>query len=529
MPDPNESDPALPTPPLRGWRGAALVGAVATLLGLAAHFAYTAVLALRFPYGIDYGEGIVWHQMHMFMAGKAYGPIAGFPAIAYPYPPFYYVVTTLLAQASGMDELAAGRLVSIASSLAAAAFVALIAARLMPRPVPPRLRQTCAALAGLMALGTQPILEWSMLMRVDMLFVALSFAGLYLGILALTRPWLVHAAALLFVAAIFSKQIALAAPCAVFGTLLLVRPRTALAGMATGLLAALAALALVTAVTQGEFLHHLLSYTINEFRLGQALDIVNALGMHLIYFGLSLWVIRRRLAPWPGWRTRQERIALRGFLRDNPGEAGFLMAAVYLILATLLLITALKAGSMINYFLDWACLTALLASLALAELLARPVGGKAGRAGTLALALVALQSFATLWLVGADFAGKRAQAGELSVLTRLVAEARGPVISDDMVAVVRSGKPVQWEPFIFAELAKKGVWDERPLIRLIEQRHFAFFVTEGYPGDHDLYDERYNPAVSNAIRAAYPVERRLAGYTLRFPADRLPALARALP
>jgi hypothetical protein len=37
-------------------------------------------------------------------------------------------------------------------------------------------------------------------------------------------------------------------------------------------------------------------------------------------------------------------------------------------------------------------------------------------------------------------------------------------------------------------------------------------VTEGEPGDGEVYDERYNSSVTQAIQSAYPIRRKLAGY-----------------
>lgn len=517
-----------------GRSGIAFACAVAMLLLVAGCYLFTAVLALRYPFGIDYGEGIVWHQMHMIMAGKGYGSIVGFPAIAFPYPPFYYVATSVLASGTGWDELASGRLLSIVSAILAAAFIGAIASRLIRPEVDPAIRRTCAVLAALMALATRPVLEWSILMRVDMLFVALSFAGVYCGLLALTRPKMIHVAALLFVAAIFTKQIAIAAPAAVFGVMLVVRPRTAFAGMLTGGIASLAALGLTLWFTDGEFLRNILFYTINRFRPIQVLDILEAVGNHFGTLALALWGIRirlRQLPRWPG--AKQGFSAWAEALRASPVQAGFVMLLGYLVLATLLLITVLKAGSDINYFLEWCCLLALFGALTLADML-QPTGAPAAvakrrRFALLALAGIVFQAIAMMAITGPELAEQLAKRPEMARLTALIADAASPVISDDMVAIVRGGKAVQWEPFIFAELAKKGTWDERPFIALIRKRHFAFFVTGGYPGDSDVYDERYNPPISQAMLAAYPVGRSLAGYTLHFPEGKLPPLAATLP
>ena len=76
-----------------------------------------------------------------------------------------------------------------------------------------------------------------------------------------------------------------------------------------------------------------------------------------------------------------------------------------------------------------------------------------------------------------------------------------------------------WEPAIFAELASTGDWDERPFVRRIRNREFAFFVTWGQRG-FDRFDERYNPAVADAIDAAYPITQRAAGLIVHRPAAR---------
>lgn len=533
MDEPSDGDASRVSSIWRGRSGIALACGLAVLLLVAGCYLFTAVLTLRYPFGIDYGEGIVWHQMHMIMAGKGYGPITGFPAIAFPYPPFYYVATSVLAGATGWDELVSGRLLSIVSAIVAAGFVGAIASRLIRPEIDPATRRTWAVMAALMALATSPVLEWSILMRVDMLFVALSFAGVYCGLLALTRPKLIHVAALLFVAAIFTKQIALAAPVAVFTVMLVVRPRTAFAGMLTGGIASLAALALTLRFTDGEFLRNILFYTINRFRPIQILDILETVGEHFGYFALGLWGIRIRLRqlPWPG--TKQGLSAWGQALRASPAQAGFVMLVIYLALASLLLITVLKAGSDINYFLEWCCLSALFGALTLADLL-DPVGALAAvakrrRFALAALACVAIQAIGMMAVAGQDFAEQFEKRPGMARLTALIAAAAQPVVGDDMVAIVRGAKVVQLEPFIFAELAKKGAWDERPFIGLIRQRHFAFFVTEGHPGDNDVFDERYTRTVAQAMMAAYPQQRYLAGYTVRFPAGKLPPLAESLP
>jgi hypothetical protein len=73
------------------------------------------------------------------------------------------------------------------------------------------------------------------------------------------------------------------------------------------------------------------------------------------------------------------------------------------------------------------------------------------------------------------------------------------------------------EPAIVAELGSTGVYDQRPLIRMIRGGQFAFFVTAGGRGEA-LFDTRYNPPVAAAIYQAYPRIVKMAGLTVHLPA-----------
>ena len=104
----------------------------------------------------------------------------------------------------------------------------------------------------------------------------------------------------------------------------------------------------------------------------------------------------------------------------------------------------------------------------------------------------------------------------LNALAARVAAAHKPIISDEMVMLLTSGKSVVWEPAIFAELASKGTWDERPLIKRIHNHEFAMFITAD-AGGNQMFQRRYNPAVAAAINQDYPIVSYYAGYNARLP------------
>lgn len=495
-------------------------------------YAIGAGLAIRFPYGLDYGEGIVWQQMQLLLSGDGYGTIEGFPAIVFHYPPLYHVAVGMLSAVTGMDQLAAGRLLSIGSTVVMSGFIAASVVALSSA----RTGRTPGWIGGLLAasivLSTLPVQSWSYLMRVDMLSLAFGFAGFYFGLRSLTRPGAIHVAAVLFVAAVYTKQTTIAGPIAVFAVLLFLRPRTAWAGIATGLGLGLVALALMIWLTDGEFLHHILLYNINRFQWRGLLGIGAMFQTHLLYVIVALFSIYIWHGRLPshyfneaGWRGLRQR------LLASSADAGYTMALLYLVLVTLMLPMALKSGASVNYFLEWGCIVGLFTGFVLVDAAAVAMGKPVAAKAEIVIAILPLilavnasqLSGATRELLSGHLPPRQAMAR----LAELVKAAPAPVVSDDMVIVLRGEKPVIWEPAIFAELASKDMWDERPFLSKIEAREFAFFITQGKAGDR-LYDSRYSPSVSRAIQTYYPAKHRLAGYYLHFPDGALPAYAASL-
>ena len=81
--------------------------------------------SLAFPFGIDYGEGIVWQQSLLMFTRDAYGPINHFPAIVFHYTPLYHSVVLMVSMATHWDMLFTGRAVSIGATLLIAVMVGL--------------------------------------------------------------------------------------------------------------------------------------------------------------------------------------------------------------------------------------------------------------------------------------------------------------------------------------------------------------------------------------------------------------------
>lgn len=495
--------------------GAALLWHVVKLLAFGAW-------AISYPHELDYGEGIVWQQMRLIFTDRAYGPIEGFPAIVFHYPPVYHAVTAAVAALLRIDELAAGRSVSLVGLLVSAGFGGAMVFRLLQASSGRSAAILGAVVAALVMLSSFPVLVWTPVMRVDLLALAFGFCGAWCTLRALDRPAMIHAAAIAFVLAVYTKHTMIAAPAACFGTMLLLRPQIAVRGLMTAILLGLTALAALTWETSGGFIHHLFVHNINRFELKQLEPLATLVSGHLLYFVAAGVGLRGRL------------VALLARLRNVGGPAAstrifadrgseiFLIILAYFVATVLMLPLAAKSGSNVNYFIEFFCVLSLLVGIAVSDAARLALDGSPDAPSgerRLALILTAAVAAQAMMLPKERFGelAPGAQERELASLGELIRQAEKPVISDDMVLLIRSGHEVVWEPAIFAELASLGRFDDRPFIGKIERGDFAFFITFRERGER-TFDSRYNPAVADAIDRSYPAKQYLAGYTLHMPA-----------
>jgi len=515
-----------------GWRIAARLALAAlggALLYLFFLFVTDVVAAVRFPLELDYGEGIVWQQALMIFRGDAYGDITRFPYIVFHYPPVYHLLTGALA-ATGLDALMAGRLLSVFATFLIGGVAGALTYRAVRGEIGPGAAALCAAVAGLLTFAYWPVLRWAPLMRVDMVAVALSFLGVYFGTRSPARPSMVHLASLYFVLAVYTKQTMLAAPVATYAVLFLVRPRLALAGMLSAVAMGSAGLAALSWMTEGGFLRHILLYNINRFEWGWLWMVVRSARIPLIFLGIAAFVALQTF-----WNLLKDRQGSSGIetLRHRiaASEQNLILAvvSVYWLLATLMLVLAGKSGSNVNYFIEWMCVWSILIGIGAKHsvLLASTGLPLRKRAGPRALVTAFLATLLPIALTAQTLMVDtvpnfhriaHAPLQERSKLAARIRSASKPIVSDDMVLLLKSGKEVRWESAIFAELASTGLWDEKPFIEMIRRRDFAFFVTVGQRGNR-LFNSRYTTAVADAIDAAYPRKEYSKGYVLHLPAS----------
>jgi hypothetical protein len=433
------------------------------------------LLAVAFPFPLDYGEAPLVDQAMRLAAGQNIYrlDISEPPYTIANYPPLY--VLTLVPFVNLGPTFLAGRLITILSALATAVFLGQIVYTLHKN-------RAVAVATSLIFLAMPYVLHWSGLLRVDMLALACSTAALFLLVRWPAERWSLVAAGLLLVAAIYSRQsYGLAAPLAALVWLWTQqgwRRALTLALIVGGL--ALALFVILNLLTGGGFFFHIITANANEFgweRLGRHLnELGQAIPLMLILGGLYLIFGRRQ----PGWP----------------------LIAPYLIGAALSALTIGKVGSNVNYLLE---LSAAL-SLVVGSLLvwSRPYSWRYAAL----LVLLALQIgllLETSMNLAVDFwlTPRRAATSALRSLQESLQEIEGPILADEFMGLLTmADRPLYLQPFEFTQLARAGLWDQTPLVNEIEEQAFPLILIHHFPFS-TVQNERWMEEMRAAIGQHY--------------------------
>ena len=331
-----------------------------------------------------------------------------------------------------------------------------------------------------------------------MLGLAFSWAGLYAVVRGPAGRRGAILAALLLVAAIYTRQsYALVAPLAAFAWLLgQRRRRDALTLAAASGGASLALLAALNVLTGGGFFLHTVTANINEVRWEQVsfqaagvqaiMPILLAGGVAFLMFGL-----RSRSASW--W-----------------------LVGPYLVgsAATALLIG--KIGSDFNYLLELSAALALGAGALLARY--------AGRPRVRIPMLLALAVQVTIMLQASQFFYAELQASVISQrdglarLEEIVVASEGPVLADEYAGLLPlEGRRIYIQPFEFTQLAREGKWDQQPFVESIRRGEFDAILIFEPPTAPYLDEERWTPRMLEEIDSSYERTETVARTTVHRP------------
>jgi hypothetical protein len=482
---------------------------------------YWVAKATTYPFEFDYGEGIVlWQAAHVTRLASAYAPISHYPYIVFHYPPLYHLICWMVSKLTG-DLLFAGRLVTFLSTLALCFTMGWI----VYRSVPARASKL-AAIGGAIFAAALPCgldnMDWALLMRVDMLGLWLTFAGLAVFILCRTAA-MRYAAFVLFVAAMYTKQslIAGAFACLVVAAILNFRQAIKLL-LFTAALGALV-LTLLVLATHGEVIRHLFLYNQNTFSLRRAIRLINEnVQLTLPLIALACAGAFGPLAGAARAFSQRRWGPLRARLLKSTYRLALFTFAIYFAVSGIVSLTVGKAGANSNYLLEWNLSACTLAGLVTARLIwswrsGRRVSSAAAVAYLLPFLMMVQQAAAAVRFVVPSASLRQEYADNVrnsEALLHVLRFSPEPVMSENMTLLYQAGKEVPFEPAIITQLAATGVWDETPLVDMIRKRAFSVMLI------HDIDDpDRYSPAIARAIKENYEPGDEVGQLTVYRPAS----------
>lgn len=455
------------------------------------------VVAHRYP--LDYGEAPLLDQAMRLVEGENIyrQDFTSAPYTISNYPPLYVLAISPFVKLFGPSFLA-GRVISLLCSLTSAIFLALI--------IYTSTKDRLASILTAMIFFTIPyVVYWSPLMRVDMLALAFSTAGLYgVSRWADNRRGLIIAGVLL-VAAIYTRQsYALAAPLGAFVWLLTQNRRRAIEFVAFVGGLTLGLFLILNTLTQGGFYFNIVTANVNEFdfeRLGYWFRRIRDTAPILLIFGLALLVL-----------------TFRGVRSALPSRwRGWQLITPYLVGAGLSALTIGKIGSNANYLLEFSAAI----SLAAGTVIAWSRDHRWLRAAL--LVLLALQTghfMQTTLNEYVEVLNDRLQLGrDLNKLERIVKAVDDPMLGDEYMGMITlQDRPLFIQPFEVTQLVNAGLWDQAALIRSIHAQEFPVILIHHFV-DWPVYKERWTPEMLSAIMQNYTPTDFLANTIVYQPSD----------
>jgi hypothetical protein len=280
--------------------------------------------------------------------------------------------------------------------------------------------------------------------------------------------------------------------------------------------AGLAGVFWINAVTKGGFLTHILLYNQNAFSWRSAglqvfQHIQGSLPSVVIGAAVFLGVLNPAVIRRSGWRR---------FLQVRSGKLSdrvLLIAGLNSMLEAISMLTVGKTGSNFNYFLGWDISTGILCGLFLFRVLATwEERARPTKRGSFILVVLLVSAvylpFVRLIPELLPQPGIESQVEDEAELIRILRATPGPVWSENLLLLFQAGKAVEAEPATLCYISNGGQWDEAPFLEALDRHYFRLLVT------YNIYaPDRYTPAVTASIESAYVLQQRVGRYAVYRP------------
>lgn len=437
-----------------------------------ASFILTMCLLLLYPYGVNYGEAPLLDQSLKLASGNGIykNSLDTPPYVIANYTPLYPFLIAIIYSLTHLPLFLVGRTLSILAALASSLLLGAMARRLIHSNI-------SGILAAGLFLGHPYVGLWSGLVRVDLLALAFSLAGLWIVFIHWnSNSWLAVGILCLLLAVFTRQTYLLAAPLASVTWLIYNNRKRGVAFLFIYVVSVLAVFLVLNIVTRGGFYQNIVTANINRYSLGR---IVN-MGILFILSAPMLVII-----------------TISALLKKRNAEAEPFLTWGLLPFTVGAFITALtvgKIGSDINYFLEFISASAIWVTWACYR--------KPDR-------LVSILMVAnTFWIIGFNgllfqqpLVKSQGHITEINTLAQQVKDAAvgGPVLADERLdLVVLSGQSIYYQPFEYMQLYNAGLWDHRAFVEDITHHKFPLILIR-----IDNRQERWPIPVFAAIERNY--------------------------
>lgn len=430
-------------------------------------------IAYAFP--IDYGEGPLLRQLEFLQASGSlaalYGDPGADPYLIVNYPPVYLVASQLVGEI--LPALMAGRVVSALAGVIVALSIWTLVMPEQPAPY----GRLFAVLTTITWFALPIVREWSGVMRVDMLGVALGLAGL----VQVRRNHPLTGTALITLA-LLTKPSLIAAPLAL-AVWVLTQPWRQWVRVAAVVLAIGGMVVGGITLAGGNIWLHVIQANVNLW------DEALARG-----FWREAWQMH-----WPlmiGALLVAGHFGLRSWRHPIQADALWTsMAITYTVGGIIVGLGIGKVGAYANYFLEWYAGMVWLLGIGAQRALTHTTWQRWLAVGCVLAGSLAVARYIPLWsetypkpygmiegqrpprlIVGGygvwqDLQRERqildANAVTATALNALIAENGGPIFTDVPGVAAQAGVVAPMQVFEHRQLLDVGLWDQRPMLRML--------------------------------------------------------------
>jgi len=429
---------------------------LAFCIGYSIFYLASAIKWIPYPNQIDYGEGLIMYTNNMWATGTWKWDLS----IA-PYIPLIYGITTPilfipLIKIFGSD-LWVGRTVMVISTLIICWLLYLIVKRITGK-------RTYGIIAGLLPFTHPVIRDWSLMARVDMLAVMLSFVGFYIVLRYKDSKW-IYLSTFFFSIALLTKISAVAGIGATLAYLLIYNRRVFCKYFPILLFVVGTPFVILGIITKGQYFDHIMLYNATASTFWNLATITTNVSIVILPM-IVITIIALALT-------------VKMFRKKHRTELKMLSVLFFVIALAINFFFALRPGGFINYYLEFifgACLcTAIALPLIIekAEMELR-TRGKIFANGFLIMLLVA--NFGTICYKHAFPFPNEKYTEEAKIAVEIIKDTDRPVVTENFGLVTNAGKDIVCEHFMTTNAAALGTWDDTNYVNEFRTQYYDYII-----------------------------------------------------